>query len=240
MCTCLTACSLTPSSASCPRRCGPSRHPTLPTRSTHWQRAACQRGRGAIATDCNDNKNNLGGGSLASGEGADQYLCPLFLRGTMSLNAAFFFTVLLSNVPSFAFMLLLVTLFTIYPASRHNIAGRYPNLILGLLCLIMMVVLTAATWLLLPSLFERCLFAAVQSTVLLFSPLLMPSGQRTCTWNWLRPSIGTTAKAKGSRRSTRATASATTTMPPALRLDDGVVLDRVTRAWALVWALLAP
>ena len=55
-------------------------------------------------------------------------------------------------------------------------------------------------------------------------------------WSWPRPSIGTTAKAKGSRRSAGAAALASvmTAMPPALRLDDGTILNRVARAQALL------
>eukprot|EP00579_Thalassiosira_antarctica_P006788 CAMPEP_0201889712 /NCGR_PEP_ID=MMETSP0902-20130614/30660_1 /ASSEMBLY_ACC=CAM_ASM_000551 /TAXON_ID=420261 /ORGANISM="Thalassiosira antarctica, Strain CCMP982" /LENGTH=306 /DNA_ID=CAMNT_0048420373 /DNA_START=88 /DNA_END=1005 /DNA_ORIENTATION=+ len=59
---------------------------------------------------------------------------PAFLGGTVSLNAAFFSTVLLvsrikSNASSYAFVSSVVTLFAFYPASRHNIAGSYPNTI---------------------------------------------------------------------------------------------------------------
>jgi hypothetical protein len=52
-------------------------------------------------------------------------------------------------------------------------------------------------------------------------------------WNWPRPSIGTTAKAKERRRSAGKTALATTTTPPALRSDDGTILDCAARARAL-------
>ena len=57
---------------------------------------------------------------------------PAFLGGTVSLNALFFSTSLLvsrieSNATSYAFVSLVVTLFAFYPATRHNIAGRYPN-----------------------------------------------------------------------------------------------------------------
>ena len=59
---------------------------------------------------------------------------PAFLGGTVSLNAAFFSTALLvsrieSDASSYAFVSLAVTLFAFYPATRHNIAGRYPNII---------------------------------------------------------------------------------------------------------------
>lgn len=57
---------------------------------------------------------------------------PAFLGGTVSLNAAFFSTVLLvsrikSNATSYALVSSVVTLFAFYPASRHNIARCYPN-----------------------------------------------------------------------------------------------------------------
>ena len=57
---------------------------------------------------------------------------PPFLGGTVSLNAAFLSTALLvsrikSNATSYAFVSSVVTLFAFYPASRHRIAGRYPN-----------------------------------------------------------------------------------------------------------------
>ena len=68
--------------------------------------------------------------------------------------------------------------------------------------------------------------------------MTMLSGQKTCALNWPRPSIGTTAKAKGRRRSAGAAllVSATTMTLPALRSDDGTVLNCVARARA--WALL--
>ena len=70
--------------------------------------------------------------SASGGEDADRHPRPPFLGGTVSLNAAFFSTVLLSSrvrsdVASYAFVSSVVTLFAFYPASRHNIAGRYPN-----------------------------------------------------------------------------------------------------------------
>lgn len=57
---------------------------------------------------------------------------PAFLGGTVSLNAVFFSTALLvsrieADASSYAFVSLVVTLFAFYPATRHNIAGRYPN-----------------------------------------------------------------------------------------------------------------
>jgi hypothetical protein len=63
-----------------------------------------------------------------------------------------------------------------------------------------------------------------------------PVQPKNVPWNWLRPSIGTTAKAKGRRRiaGALASASATTTMPPALRSDDGTILDRAARARAVL------
>ncbi len=61
-------------------------------------------------------------------------------------------------------------------------------------------------------------------------------------WNWPRPSIGMTAKAKGRRRSVGvavlASGLATTTMSPALRLDDGTVLDHAVPVRAR--AILSP
>ena len=44
-----------------------------------------------------------------------------------------------SDVASYAFLLLVVTLFVFYPASRHNVVGRYPNSILGSPCSIVAV-----------------------------------------------------------------------------------------------------
>jgi hypothetical protein len=57
---------------------------------------------------------------------------PAFLGGTVSLNAVFFSTSLLvsrieSDASSYAFVSLAVTLFAFYPATRHNIARKYPN-----------------------------------------------------------------------------------------------------------------
>ena len=103
---------------------------------------------------------------------------PPFLGRTVSLNPAVFSTVLLAsriclNATSYAFVSSVVTLFAFYPASRHNIAVRYPNAILGSPCSIVTFALSAAAWLLLSLSFERFLFVIVQSTVLLFSPLMM-------------------------------------------------------------------
>lgn len=69
-----------------------------------------------------------GGGGGARGDASR----PAFLGGTVSLNAVFFSTVLLasrirSDATSYAFVSSVVTLFAFYPASRHNIAGHYPN-----------------------------------------------------------------------------------------------------------------
>jgi hypothetical protein len=57
---------------------------------------------------------------------------PAFLGGTVSLNDVFFSTSLLvsrieSDASSYAFVSLAVTLFAFYPATRHNIARKYPN-----------------------------------------------------------------------------------------------------------------
>ena len=67
----------------------------------------------------------------------------------------------------------MVTLFAFYPSSRHNIAINYPNAIWGSPCSIVTFALSTAAWLLLSSSFERYLFAMVQSTVLVVSPILM-------------------------------------------------------------------
>ena len=51
----------------------------------------------------------------------------------------------------------------------------------------MTIALTAAAWLLLPSTFERCLFAAIQSMVLVVSPLLryrLQTRKRTISGPW--------------------------------------------------------
>ena len=101
---------------------------------------------------------------------------PAFLGGTVSLNAAFFSTVLLisrikSNVTSYAFVSSVVTLFAFYPASRHNIAGSFPNTIWGSPCFLITIALSVASWLLLSS-FERILFASLQLVVFVLSPCL--------------------------------------------------------------------
>ncbi len=98
-------------------------------------------GGGTIVADDDDGGGVAGDGAPASAsastsapgeDAADRHPRPPFLGGTVSLNAAFFSTVLLSSrvrsdVASYAFVSLVVTLFAFYPASRHNIAGRYPN-----------------------------------------------------------------------------------------------------------------
>jgi hypothetical protein len=65
--------------------------------------------RGAIAANCNDDDDNVGSGGPALGEDANQYPCLTFLGGTVSLNAVFFSTILLSSrvwsdVASYAFV----------------------------------------------------------------------------------------------------------------------------------------
>ncbi|KAL3815774.1 hypothetical protein ACHAXA_001668 [Cyclostephanos tholiformis] len=116
---------------------------------------------------------------------------PPFLGGTISLNAAFFATVLLtsrirSNAASYVFVSGVITLFAFYPASRHNIAGRYPNTIRGSPCFVVTIALSAATCLLLSS-FERFIFVIVQMTIMVISPLLrhrLQMHKRTISGPW--------------------------------------------------------
>jgi len=107
---------------------------------------------------------------------------PAFQGGTVSLNAAFFSTVLLvsrikSNATSYLFVSSVVTLFAFYPASRHNIAGSYPNTIWASPCSIVTFTLSLAAWLLLSS-FEKVLFASLQMSVFVISPCLQWRLQR--------------------------------------------------------------
>mmetsp|Transcript_9261 Transcript_9261/g.22597 ORF Transcript_9261/g.22597 Transcript_9261/m.22597 type:complete len:405 (+) Transcript_9261:241-1455(+) len=107
---------------------------------------------------------------------------PPFRGGTVSLNAAFFSTVLLvsrirSNATSCAFVSSVVALFAFYPAWRHNIAGIYPNTVRGSPCFIITVALSLAAWLIL-SPFEKVLFAGMQFMVFVFSPCLQWRLQR--------------------------------------------------------------
>mmetsp|Transcript_31479 Transcript_31479/g.66216 ORF Transcript_31479/g.66216 Transcript_31479/m.66216 type:complete len:373 (+) Transcript_31479:85-1203(+) len=107
---------------------------------------------------------------------------PPFWGGAVSLNAAFFSTVLLvsrikSNATSYAFVSSVVTLFAFYPASRHNIAGSYPNTIRGSPCFIITFALSIAAWLLISS-FERILFASMQLLIFVMSPCLQWRLQR--------------------------------------------------------------
>jgi hypothetical protein len=126
-----------------------------------------------------DDDNDLSNSSSAAGaDDVVQHPRPPFLGGTISLNAAFFSTVLLasrikSNATSYAFVSSVVTLFAFYPSSRHNIAINYPNAMWGSPCSIVTFALSTAAWLLLSSSYERYLFAIVQSTVLVVSPILM-------------------------------------------------------------------
>lgn len=76
--------------------------------------------------------NGISGEADSSSSHTSAHPRPTFLGGTVSLNAVFFSTALLvsrieSNPSSYAFVSLAVTLFAFYPATRHNIAGRYPN-----------------------------------------------------------------------------------------------------------------
>ena len=125
-----------------------------------------------------DDATNSSSSGAAGADVVQHHPRPPFLGGTVSLNAAFFSTVLLasrinSNATSYAFVSSVVTLFAFYPSSRHNIAINYPNAIRGSPCSIVTLSLSTAAWLLLSSSFERCLFAIVQSTVLVVSPVLM-------------------------------------------------------------------
>ncbi|KAL3777417.1 hypothetical protein ACHAW5_010219 [Stephanodiscus triporus] len=128
--------------------------------------------------DYDDAATNSSSSGAAVADVVRHHPRPPFLGGTVSLNAAFFSTVLLasrinSNATSYAFVSSVVTLFAFYPSSRHNIAINYPNAIRGSPCSIVTLSLSTAAWLLLSSSVERCLFAIVQSTVLVVSPVLM-------------------------------------------------------------------
>ncbi|KAL7484134.1 hypothetical protein ACHAW6_009771 [Cyclotella cf. meneghiniana] len=101
---------------------------------------------------------------------------PAFLGGTVSLNAVFFSTALLvsrieSDASSYAFVSLVVTLFAFYPATRHNIAGRYPNSLWGSPCFIITLTLSVSVWLITTSL-EKIIFLGVQWIVLILSPCI--------------------------------------------------------------------
>lgn len=102
---------------------------------------------------------------------------PKFLGGTVSLNAAFFATVLLisrikSNATSYAFVSSVVTLFAFYPQSRHEIACHFPNRLWFSPCFVITAALTVSAWLLLVSTADRCIFVGLQLFLLLLSPCL--------------------------------------------------------------------
>lgn len=102
---------------------------------------------------------------------------PKFLGGTVSLNAAFFATVLLisrikSNATSYAFVSAVVALFAFYPTSRHEIARHFPNRLWVSPCFAITASLTVSAWLLLVSSVERCMFVGLQLFLLLLSPCL--------------------------------------------------------------------
>ena len=102
---------------------------------------------------------------------------PKFLGGTVSLNAAFFATVLLisrikSNATSYAFVSSVVTLFAFYPQSRHEISRHFPNRLWVSPCFVITAALTVSAWLLLVSTAERCVFVGLQLFLLLLSPCL--------------------------------------------------------------------
>eukprot|EP00985_Skeletonema_marinoi_P005538 scaffold2410_cov165-Skeletonema_marinoi.AAC.2 len=102
---------------------------------------------------------------------------PKFLGGTVSLNAAFFATVLLisrikSNATSYAFVSSVVTLFAFYPTSRHEIARHFPNRLGFSPCFAITAALSVSAWLLLVSLEERCMFVGLQLFLLVLSPIL--------------------------------------------------------------------
>lgn len=102
---------------------------------------------------------------------------PKFRGGTVSLNAAFFATVLLisrikSNATSFAFVSAVVALFAFYPTSRHEIARHFPNRLGVSPCFVITASWTVSAWLLLVSSVERCMFVGLQLFLLLLSPCL--------------------------------------------------------------------
>ena len=117
------------------------------------------------------------GGDTAALTRTQHHPRPKFLGGTVSLNAAFFATILLisrikSNATSYAFVSSVVTLFAFYPTTRHEIARHFPNRLGFSPCFAITTALTAAAWLLLVSSAERFAFAGLQLLLLVLSPCL--------------------------------------------------------------------
>lgn len=111
------------------------------------------------------------------------YPRPKFLGGTVSLNAAFFATILLvsrikSNVTSYAFVSSVVTLFAFYPMSRHQIARNFPNSLWASPCFAITAALSGSAWLLLAYQLEKIMFVGLQLFLLVLSPLLQWRLQR--------------------------------------------------------------
>mmetsp|Transcript_26671 Transcript_26671/g.41838 ORF Transcript_26671/g.41838 Transcript_26671/m.41838 type:complete len:391 (-) Transcript_26671:234-1406(-) len=124
-----------------------------------------------------DEYSGGGGGDTPSLTRTTHHPRPKFLGGTVSLNAAFFATVLLisrinSNLTSYAFVSSVVTLFAFYPTSRHEIARHFPNRLWVSPCFAITASLTVSAWLLLVSSVERCMFVGLQLFLLLLSPCL--------------------------------------------------------------------
>ncbi len=118
-----------------------------------------------------------GGGDTPSLTLTRRHPRPKFRGGTVSLNAAFFATVLLisrikSNATSYAFVSAVVALFAFYPTSRHEIARHFPNRLWVSPCFAITASLTVSAWLLLVSSVERCMFVGLQLFLLLLSPCL--------------------------------------------------------------------
>lgn len=117
---------------------------------------------------------------------------PKFLGGTISLNAAFFATVLLisrikSNATSYAFVSSVVTLFAFYPTSRHDIARHFPNRLWFSPCFVITALLSISAWLLLVSSAEKCMFAGLQLFLFVLSPCLqwwLQRYKKIITGNW--------------------------------------------------------
>ena len=114
------------------------------------------------------------------------------LGGTISLNAAFFATVLLisrikSNATSYAFVSSVVTLFAFYPTSRHDIARHFPNRLWFSPCFVITALLSISAWLLLVSSAEKCMFAGLQLFLFVLSPCLqwwLQRYKKIITGNW--------------------------------------------------------
>ena len=125
----------------------------------------------------NGNENDADDNQALSRAHHHHHPRPKFLGGTVSLNAAFFATVLLvsrvkSNVTSYAIVSSVVTLFAFYPTSRHQIARNFPNALWTSPCFAITAALSVSAWLLLVSPVEKIIFVGIQLFLLVLSPCL--------------------------------------------------------------------